>query len=191
MSFSKHQKPNKALQLTPSRHASLFHDRLPILSTLAQEFYPLSGQLSLAFGYFMKILQLLLFLVSLASYANAASLTSELSAQSSKANCVFSIKVVAHRSPWVEIVSIWKRDKDITDDTIAHALNHFIDEDHVLADPIEAKSMLLFLSSGKITSIDIDHKSLVMGAHLLPLEDAKRIVRSSNKSAEQGAAANP
>jgi hypothetical protein len=31
-------KPNKTLQLTPSRLASTFHDRLSSLSTLTQEF---------------------------------------------------------------------------------------------------------------------------------------------------------
>jgi len=36
-------KPNKTLQLTPSRDALFFHDRLPILPTLTQEFHPLSG----------------------------------------------------------------------------------------------------------------------------------------------------
>jgi hypothetical protein len=34
---------NKTLQLTPSRHASTFHDRLPTLSTLILEFNPRSG----------------------------------------------------------------------------------------------------------------------------------------------------
>ena len=48
------QTANKTLQLTPSRLASLFHDRFPIPSTLTQELNPRSGQLSLAFGYNMK-----------------------------------------------------------------------------------------------------------------------------------------
>jgi hypothetical protein len=36
-------KPNKTLQLTPSRLASAFYDRLSFLSTLTQEFNPRSG----------------------------------------------------------------------------------------------------------------------------------------------------
>jgi hypothetical protein len=36
-------RPNKTLQLTPSRGASAFHDRFSFLSALAQEFNPRSG----------------------------------------------------------------------------------------------------------------------------------------------------
>jgi len=140
----------------------------------------------------MKTLQLLLFSILLgASEVNAAAVASELLALSKKSDSVFSVKVIAYRHPWVEVVSIWKKDKNITDDTIANALNRFIDEDHILAEPVRSRSMLLFLSAGKITSIDIDRKSLILGDHLLPLEDAKRIVRGGKDEAEQGAAANP
>ena len=51
-----HFLPNKALQLTPSRHASLFYDRLHVLRNTYSNHNPRSGQLSLAFGHNMKFL---------------------------------------------------------------------------------------------------------------------------------------
>jgi hypothetical protein len=59
--------PNKALQLTPSRLASLSYDRFSFPSTLTQEFSARSGQLSLALGYkYMKTtIQVALFSVFL------------------------------------------------------------------------------------------------------------------------------
>jgi hypothetical protein len=47
-------RPNKALQLTPSRHASTFHDRSHVLRNAHSNHNPRSGQLSLALGHLMK-----------------------------------------------------------------------------------------------------------------------------------------
>ena len=140
----------------------------------------------------MKILSLFLTLaLQAASQARTISKIEDLGTLSEKSDSIFSIKIIANRNPWIEIVSVWKKNKGITDEIIAKALNRYIDESRVLTEPVQSKSMLLFMSSGRISTIDIDHKSLVIGNHLLPLEDAKRIVRKTQNTAEQGAAANP
>jgi len=151
----------------------------------------------------MKFLLFVALFAISAPCVRAISTQDELIDAAKDADSIVCIRIYAQPNPRVDVISVWKPNDNISEEvSIRQSVNTFILQHPSLNPPKYDCAFLLISKFPKgdfngpapfvqVSAIDIEDKSLLFGGHKLDLQDTRKLILKSLKSAQQDAAANP